>query len=142
MGMLRTLAVLLALTATANADPETSSKNRFVAAGLNWVLPGAGYAYNGRKPLYETVPMMAAAIGLTYAENFHKFDDGKTLLDHDKTEFGVLFGAVLVLNTALAIDAFREADAINAGSALTSWRLDVKRTRDAGGYAVVLGHAW
>src|SRR5262245_55187587 len=127
MGMLRITVLLLALSATAHAEPEAPSKNRFVAAGLNWVLPGAGYAYNGKEPLYVTVPMMAAAVGLTYAENFHKFSDGQTLLDHDKTEFGVLFGAVLVLNTALAIDAYREADAINRGGALTSWRLDVHR---------------
>jgi hypothetical protein len=138
--------VFAAIIATTVALPAAhAEKNQWVAAGLNWVLPGAGYAYNGEKPLYVTVPMMLGAVGLTYVENIHEFDDGKRLLDHDKTAFGVLFGAVLVINTALAIDAYQEAGAINARSTvtMTSWRIDLRRGQSSdSGYALTLGRSF
>ena len=46
-------------------------------------------------------------------ENFHQFAGG-TLRETDPTAFGVMFGSVLVLNTGLAVDAFREAKRINS----------------------------
>ncbi|HCH65154.1 MAG TPA: hypothetical protein DFR83_20285 [Deltaproteobacteria bacterium] len=113
----------LALTAsTASAAPAEQpvargparEKKPLLAAGLNWFVPGAGYMYNGRKPALVTVPMMAGAAGLTYIENFHQFDGG-TLREIDSTAFAVTFGSVLVLNTGLAIDAYREAKNINEG---------------------------
>lgn len=91
--MLSTVLIALSLsTATASeAAPETATdasiqatptyaefaadgqsekiKRPLLAAGLNWFLPGAGYAYNNAKPLYVTLPMMAGAVGLTYVEN-------------------------------------------------------------------------
>lgn len=117
-------ATLVASTAsTASAAPESGDymtvaskpakeKKPLLAAGLNWVVPGAGYMYNGRKPAYVTVPMIAGAAGLTYIENFHQFEGG-TLREVDSTAFAVTFGSVLVLNTGLAIDAWREAKSIN-----------------------------
>jgi hypothetical protein len=133
-------ALLLASASPARAD---GPKNRWVAAGLNWVLPGAGYAYNGDKPLYVTVPMIAGAIGLTYLEQVHEFDDGKRLLDHDRTAFAVMFGSVLVLNTALAIDAYREAGAINRRAGArerTAWHFGAAPTRS--GFGAMLGRAF
>ena len=84
------------------------------AAGLNFVIPGAGYLYNGEKSLAISLPMIAGAAGLTYVEQIHQFENG-TLKDQDSTAFGVMFGAVLALNTGAAIDAWREAMAINGG---------------------------
>jgi hypothetical protein len=136
---------LASSTSTARAEGK---KNKWLAAGLNWVLPGAGYMYNGEKPLYVTVPMIAGAVALTYVENFHEFDDGKRLLDHDRTAFGVLFGAVFVLNTALAIDAYREANSINRrleAGPHTAWRFDVRPVRAADsstGYTLVIGRSF
>ena len=121
------LVLTLATPAAAHAD---DSKSPWLAATLNWFLPGTGYMYNGQKPLYSTVPMLAGALALTYVENFHEFDDGKTLLEHDKQAFGILFGAVLVINTGLAIDAYQEANSINANlkktaAAEPTWQFDV-----------------
>ena len=147
---MKTLVILAALSLAAptlaHAD-EGSTKNKWVAAGLNFVLPGTGYIYNGEKPLYVTVPMVAGAIALTYVENFHEFEDGQHLLDHDKTAFGVLFGAVFVINTALAIDAYQEAKAINARRrepALGAWRVDVRSVPASrgSGYGVTLGRSF
>jgi hypothetical protein len=94
-----------------------SGKHRIplLAAGLNWFLPGTGYLYNGEKPVYVSLPMVAGAVGLTYIEQFHQFENGK-LMDHDPQAFGIMFASVLALNTGAAIDAFREAKAINNGS--------------------------
>jgi len=147
------LFALVALTATA-AEPVTDTvqppvaavssssdfelvkagggkqKRPWLAAGLNWFIPGAGYMYNGKKPAYVTVPMMAGAAGLTYVENFHQFEGG-TLREVDSTAFAVTFGSVLVLNTGLAIDAFREARSINIrGGARASLRPTVLATAD------------
>lgn len=146
---MKALAILAALSLTAPSvalADDVRTKSPLLAAGLNFLLPGTGYIYNGEKPLYETVPMVAGALALTYVEQIHEFDDGKRLLDHDKTAFGVLFGAVFVINTALAIDAYREANAINARStpALGAWRLDVRDVKSPGasGCALVLGRAF
>lgn len=128
---LATVAVLCTLSITAqtslvHADsppeeptepaPVVKNKRPLLAAGLNFFIPGTGYIYNGRKPLYVSVPMILGAGGLTYAENFHRYgESGQTLLEYDRTAFLILFGSVLVLNTGLAIDAYREAVSINDG---------------------------
>jgi hypothetical protein len=100
-----------------DASTSGSGKHRIplLAAGLNWFVPGAGYLYNGEKPVYVSLPMVAGAVGLTYVEQFHQFEGGN-LMTHDPTAFKVMFASVLVLNTGVAIDAFREARAINNGS--------------------------
>ena len=87
-----TLALFVLNSSSAQAAEPVAPKLKrpVLAAGLNWFLPGAGYAYNNQKPLYVTVPMMAGAAGLTYVENFHQFDNG-TLREQDPMAFGVLF---------------------------------------------------
>lgn len=96
------------------ASSSDSGKHRIpaLAFGLNFFVPGAGYLYNGEKPVYVSLPMIAGAAGLTYVEQIHPFENGN-LLETDSTAFAVMFGAVFALNTGLAIDAFREAQAIN-----------------------------
>ena len=107
---------------------EAKEKRPLLAAGLNWVLPGAGYLYNGETPAYVAVPMIAGALGLTYVENVHQFENG-SLSEQDPTAFKVMFGSVMVINTALAIDAYQEAKAINEGIASTaeegSWESEI-----------------
>jgi hypothetical protein len=97
-----------------SSSAATKHRSPLLAAGLNWFLPGAGYLYNGEKPVYVSLPMIAGAAGLTYVEQFHQFEGG-TLREQDPTAFNVMFASVLVLNTGAAIDAWREAKAINAG---------------------------
>ena len=104
------------------ADAESKQKRPLLAAGLNWFFPGAGYLYNGVKPAYVGLPMIAGAVGLTYVEQIHTFEGGGNLLETDPTAFGVMFGAVLALNTGVAIDAYREAKAINRGELATRER--------------------
>ena len=74
---------------------------------------GVGYVYNGKKVLLGVL-LTAAAIGLTYVENFHTFSEAKNLQATDSTAFTILFVCVLLANTGLAIDAFKEAKEINA----------------------------
>lgn len=73
---------------------------------------GLGYVYNGKKVLLGVL-LTIAAIGLTYVENFHTFAEGKNLQATDSTAFAVLFVCVLLANTGLAMDAYKEAKAIN-----------------------------
>ena len=111
--------VLLVGSTHAHADEEAAepnTKSPLLAAGLNFFVPGAGYLYNGEKPLYVSLPMIAGTVGVTYLENFHKYGDSdETLREHDSTAFAILFSSVFIVNTALAIDAYREAKAINRG---------------------------
>ncbi len=99
----------LALTATtASGTPDAPSvhsapakeKKPLLAAGLNWVVPGAGYIYNGRKPACVTVLMTVGAAGLTYIESVHSLRGG-TLRRVDPTAFadadGTRYGAELRL---------------------------------------------
>ncbi len=90
-------------------------KKPWLSAILNFFLMGLGYLYNGKR-IIPGILLTVAAIGLTYLEQFHTFSDGNTLENHDSTAFMVLFACVLVANTGLAIDAYQEAKAINAGS--------------------------
>lgn len=76
----------------------------WLAALLNFIFMGAGTLYNGRR-----VPLGAAltvgALLLTYVEN-----------NLTGTLWGVMFGAVLLNNTFLAMDGFQEAKSINGKS--------------------------
>ena len=128
---------LLAATPPAAAE-ETKRKSPLLAAGLNFFIPGAGYAYNGEKPLYVSLPLIAGAVGLTYLENFHKYGpEDETLREHDGTAFALLFSTVFVINTALAIDAYREASAINRGET-KKWAVGLGRNRDGSGLRLQL----
>ncbi len=99
------------------SEAQAKEKKPLVAAALNWFLPGAGYLYNGEKPLYVSLPMLAGVIGLTYVEQVHDFGGGNNLQATDSTAFLAMFGSVMALNTALAIDAYKEADSLNGSTA-------------------------
>ena len=73
---------------------------------------GLGYLYNGKRILLGIL-LTLAAIGLTYVENFHTFSDGNKLQGLDSTAFAILFACVLIANTGLAIDAYKEAKEMN-----------------------------
>ena len=88
-------------------------KQPWISAILNFFFMGLGYLYNGRRLLLGAL-LTVAAIGLTYIENFHTFVDGNTLQGHDSKAWGIMFACVFIANTGLAIDAYKEAKAINA----------------------------
>ena len=90
-------------------------KKSWLSAILNFFFMGLGYIYNGKKVLLGVL-LTTAAIGLTYVENFHNFSEGKNLQATDSTAFMILFVCVLLANTGLAIDAFKEAKEINGSS--------------------------
>lgn len=73
---------------------------------------GLGYIYNGKRILLGIL-LTVAAVGFTYIENFHTFTGGGNLQNIDSTAFSILFACVLIANTGLAIDGFREAKEIN-----------------------------
>ena len=79
----------------------------WLAAVLNFFFMGAGTLYNGRR-----VPLGAAltvgALLLTYVE--------MSLQTSNPTLWAIMFGAVLLNNTFLAIDGFQEAKSINGKS--------------------------
>lgn len=78
-------------------------KKPWLSAILNFFLMGLGYVYNGRR-----VPLGAAltvgALLLTYVEQ-----------NLTGTLWTVMFCAVFLNNTFLAIDGYSEANAINSG---------------------------
>ena len=86
-------------------------RSPLLAAGLNWVLPGTGYIYNGERPVLGAT-LAVGAVGLTVVEQSHAFF-GEGLKTYDPMLFNLMFASVLVMNTGLAVDAFSEARAIN-----------------------------
>jgi uncharacterized membrane protein len=82
-------------------------KMPWLAAILNFFLMGAGTLYNGRR-----VPLGAAltvgAVLLTYVE--------LSLQSLNQTLWAIMFCAVFLNNTFLAIDGYQEARAINSKS--------------------------
>ena len=84
---------------------------RYVGTALNFFFPGAGYFVVGRDNFKKLlgVPWLIGVLGLTYVEQIHTWaGTAENLQAHDPTAFGVMFGAVLISNTAFAIDAWRE----------------------------------
>ena len=78
----------------------------WLAAILNFFFMGAGTAYNGRRvPL--GLALTVGALLLTYVEM-----NIQTLAPN---LYWVMFGAVFLNNTFLAIDGYQEAQAINGG---------------------------
>lgn len=90
-------------------------KKAWLSALLNFFFSGLGYVYNGKRIL-PGILLTLAAISFTFLENFYKFSDGLTFQKHDGTAFAILFASVFVLNTGLAIDAYKEAQQINKAS--------------------------
>ncbi len=77
----------------------------WIATVLNFFLPGAGYLVNGRRVLLG-IGFLLGAIGLTYVE--------QSIKPLDSSLYWTMFAAVFVMNTAFAVDAFREGKALMA----------------------------
>jgi hypothetical protein len=75
-------------------------KNAWVAAVLNFFFMGLGTLYIGRRKLLG-LGLTIAAIVLTYVE--------LQLQTAAPSLFPIMFGAVFVANTVLAIDGYQEA---------------------------------
>lgn len=83
-----------------------TTKKTWLAGILNFFFMGAGYLYNGQRVAVGAA-LTLASVGLTYVEF--------GIQPIDLTLYGIMFGSVFLANTFLAIDAVREAKAINAG---------------------------
>lgn len=75
-------------------------KNPWIAAVLNFFFMGLGTLYVGRRKLLG-VGLTIAAIALTYVE--------MQLQTAAPALFPVMFAAVFIANTVLAIDGYNEA---------------------------------
>lgn len=80
------------------------TKKTWLAAVLNFFFVGAGYIYNGKR-LPLGIGLTLGGFGLTYVEF--------GIQPLDITLYGIMFASVLLANTFLAIDAFKEAKSIN-----------------------------
>jgi len=83
-------------------------KNPWIAAVLNFFLMGPGTVYNGRRKVLGIV-LTVGALVLTYVE--------LQLRTAAPSLYPLMFGAVFVVNTALAFDGYAEAKRINAETA-------------------------
>lgn len=79
-------------------------KNPIISAVLNFFFMGLGTLYNGKRIL-TGAGLTIAAIVLTYVEFGIRPLDG--------TLYWLMFAAVFLANTVLAIDGYREAKQIN-----------------------------
>lgn len=78
-------------------------KNPWIAAVLNFVFMGAGTLYLGRRKALGAA-LTVGALGLTYVElNLQTAAPGL---------FPIMFAAVFLINTLLAIDGYQEALAL------------------------------
>ncbi len=77
----------------------------WIATVLNFFLPGAGYMVNGRRWVLGLV-FLVGVVGLTFVE--------QSIKPLDITLYWTMFASVFVMNTAFAIDAFREGKALLA----------------------------
>ncbi len=83
-------------------------KSPWIAAILNFFFMGPGTIYNGRRVVLG-VGLTIGALVLTYVE--------LQLQTAAPALFPLMFGAVFVINTVLAYDGYREAQAINREAA-------------------------
>ncbi|GJM42245.1 MAG: hypothetical protein DHS20C20_25270 [Ardenticatenaceae bacterium] len=79
------------------------NKNPWIAAVLNFFFMGLGTLYNGRRKLLG-IGLTVAAVVLTYVE--------LQLQTAAPSLFPIMFAAVFVANTVLAIDGYNEAKAM------------------------------
>ncbi len=85
---------------------ENDMSKPAIASALNFFFPGAGYLLLGTKiPL--AIAWLVGVIGLTYVEFGIKVAAPEYYVP--------MFVSVLVMNTAFAIDAFKEGRAASAG---------------------------
>ena len=75
-------------------------KKSWLAAVLNFFFMGAGYIYN-QKRIALGIGFTITAIVLTYVE--------LQLQESNPTLHKIMFGAVFLLNTCFAIDAYNES---------------------------------
>ena len=80
-------------------------KKPWLAALLNFFFMGPGTLYVGRRKALGGA-LTVAALALTYVEL--QLQDANPLLHH------VMFGAVLLMNTFLAIDGYLEAQRLQS----------------------------
>ena len=81
-----------------------NNKNVFVGGILNFFLLGAGYIYQGKKPI-KGILMTLGAIIATYVEF--------QLMDLDMTLWGLMFGAVFLLALGTTYDIVTDIRADN-----------------------------
>jgi len=75
---------------------------RSIAATLaNFFLPGLGYLINGVRHPLMSLAFLAGVIGLTFVET--------SLQAIAPDLYWIMFTSVLVMNTAFAVDAWKEA---------------------------------
>jgi len=74
-----------------------------IAAIANFFFPGAGYLILGVKRLLAVL-WLAGVIALTFVEF--------GIRESEPTLYGIMFAAVLVMNTAFAIDAYQMGKAL------------------------------
>lgn len=103
------------ITSASSRRAEAGAKMPWLSAVLNFFFMGAGYIYNGdRVPLGTGLTL--ASLGLDYVEmgvlQPRAFAAGAT--STDLVPWAVMFGSVFLANTFLAIDAYQEAEQINA----------------------------
>ena len=79
-------------------------KNPWIAAILNFFFMGPGYIYNGKRSALG-VALTIGALTLTYVE--------LQLQTAAPSLFPIMFAAVFLINTFLAIDGYREAQEIS-----------------------------
>ncbi len=84
----------------------------WIATILNFFLPGAGYMINGRRWLLG-LGFLIGAVGLTFVE--------QSIKPLDITLYWTMFAAVLVMNTAFAIDCFREGKELMVARREGTW---------------------
>ena len=80
-------------------------KNPWIAAILNFFFAGPGYIYNGRRRGLG-LALTIGAVMLTYVE--------LQLQTAAPTLFPIMFVAVFLINTSLAIDGYREAQMLSS----------------------------
>ena len=85
---------------------KMKAKNPWIAAVLNFFFMGPGTLYIGRRKALGAA-LTIGAIVLTYVE--------LQLRTAAPSLFPLMFGAVFLLNTFLAIDGYREAQEVNQG---------------------------
>ncbi len=87
-------------------------KNAWLSAILNFFFMGPGYLYNGNRKTLG-IFLTLGAFMLTYVElQLQAIGEMKL--------YGIMFSAVFIVNTVLAIDGYKEAKAINEKYELTT----------------------
>ena len=77
---------------------------KWIAALTNFFLPGLGYLIAVPSKRLLGIPFLLGAIGLSYVE--------QVAVGPEHPAFWPMFVSVFVMNTAFAIDGYREAAAL------------------------------